>query len=135
MGKETDPTHATCAILAESGPILCWMKPALKNSMSIFTQVPTPTSPLAKLWTWHTTIMKLPWVPSPSILTWMYKRTLSPIMGICSGARPDLKRVHSELISGINAVLDVRKRWVNWVFFLLRHGRHMDITEPGSKWW
>jgi hypothetical protein len=40
-------------------------------------------------------------------------------MGIGTGTRPYLERIHSEFISRIDAVLDIWERWINRIFFLL----------------
>jgi hypothetical protein len=95
------------------------VKPALKNTMSIFTHVSTSTSPFPEIRTWNAAIMKLSRIPSSSIFTRVNKWALGPIMGIGTGTRPYLERIHSEFISRIDAVLDIWERWINRIFFLL----------------
>jgi hypothetical protein len=109
VSKKAHPSVTTGTIFAEPCPILSWVKPALKYSMSIFTHVPTSASPFSKIRAWHTAVMKLPGVSPSSILSRMNKRTLSPIMRVCPRTRTDLERKHAEFICGIYTVFYIRE--------------------------
>lgn len=91
MSKEADSSIAICTILAEPCPILSWMEPALKNSMSILTHITTPASSLSEIRTRDTAVVEFSWVPSSSIFTRMNKRALGPIMGVGTRTRSNLE--------------------------------------------
>jgi hypothetical protein len=57
--KKTDPSIEACTILAEPSLVLSWVELALKNSISIFTHISTPTCPLSEIRARHTTVMEL----------------------------------------------------------------------------
>jgi hypothetical protein len=95
------------------------MKPALKNTMCIFTGITLPARPLSKLRTWNTTIVIFPGVTAPGVLPRVHKWALCPIMRVSPRARLDLKSIHSKLISSIHPILNIRKCQINRILFLL----------------
>jgi hypothetical protein len=40
-------------------------------------------------------------------------------MRICPGTRSHLEGKHSELISAVNAIFNVRERGINWILFFV----------------
>ena len=48
--------------------------------MSILTHVTAPAHAFPEVWAWHTTVVVLAGVPAPSILSWVDKGALGPVM-------------------------------------------------------
>lgn len=46
MGKEADPPGAAGVVLAEAGPVLHWVEPALEDAVGVLAEVTPPARPL-----------------------------------------------------------------------------------------
>ena len=134
MSKEADTAAAAGPVLTETRAVLCRVKPALKHPMRVLAHVPPSASALPEVRAGNAAIMIFSWVTLPGVLTRMDEGALSPVMGVGPRARSDFERVHAELISGVDTVLNIRQRWIDRILFLLGDGRRGQVGDQVARW-
>jgi len=102
VSKEANLAFTVLPILACLSPIPSRVQPALKHAMRKLTLIALRAASSPAILGAHSPRVMVPsWVPAPSLLPGVRKRTIGPVMAAAPSALPDLELVHPKRVRGV----------------------------------